>query len=50
MTHERHFPNEDPVTTHARLSAAVVAAHANACAAADDGPTGNARLPSGEVR
>ena len=35
MTHERHFPNEDPATTHARLSAAVVAAHANACAAAD---------------
>ena len=35
MTHERHFPNEDPATTHARLSAAVVASHANACAAAD---------------
>ena len=34
-SHERHFPNEDPATTHARLSAAVVASHANACAAAD---------------
>lgn len=35
MTHKRHFPNEDPVTAHARLSAAVLASHANACAAAD---------------
>ena len=35
MTHKRHFPNENPVTTHARLNAAVLASHANACAAAD---------------
>ena len=35
MTHERHHPNEDPATTHARLSAAALASHANACAAAD---------------
>ena len=35
MTQKRHFPHEDPVTTHARLSAAALASHANACAAAD---------------
>ena len=35
MTDERYFPGEDPVTTHARLSAAALAAHANACATAD---------------
>ena len=35
MTDERHFRNEDPVTTHARLSAAALASHANACATAD---------------
>ena len=35
MTRERHVPDEDPVTTHARLSAAALASHANACAAAD---------------
>ena len=35
MTHKRHSPNEDPVTTHARLSAAALASHANACATAD---------------
>jgi hypothetical protein len=36
MTHERHHPREDPATTHARLTAAALAAHASACAAADD--------------
>lgn len=35
MTQQRHFADEDPVTTHARLSAAALAAHANACAVAD---------------
>ena len=35
MTHEPHAANEDPVTTHARLNAAALASHANACAAAD---------------
>ena len=34
-THKRHSPNEDPVTTHARLNTAALASHANACAAAD---------------
>lgn len=35
MTYERDFPSENPVTTHARLTAAALASHANACAAAD---------------
>ena len=35
MTHERHHPREDHAATHARLTAAALASHANACAAAD---------------
>lgn len=35
MTHQRHHPHEDHATTHARLIAAALASHANACAAAD---------------
>ena len=37
--------SEDPVTTHARLSAAAFAAHLNACAAADAFLGGAARDP-----
>ena len=35
MTQKRHSPHEDPVTAHARLNAAALASHANACAVAD---------------
>ncbi len=54
MTQHRQFPNEDPATTHARLSAAVMAEHANACAAADaflaDGTSPHPeRIPPGLV-
>lgn len=35
MTRQRHHPHEDFAATYARLSAAALAEHANACAAAD---------------
>lgn len=51
MTHEHPRTHEDPATTHARLSAAALASHANACAASDaflaDGTTpGPENLPA----
>lgn len=51
MTHEHRSAREEPAATHARLTAAALAAHANACAAADaflvDGTTpGPGDLPA----